>query len=210
MRAFNVAPNCSQTDDVSIAHRGDITGTALDALPRAFNFGRSFFLPLSFSKKAATSHCERSLGSEFFCHRLTFEEASPPRGLAGDPERERNRLCASVKLGTGFPIKTFGNDKIWFLWARRFLPDFVGQVRRIPSERPLETGLDQKCVAVNALVLGWASEVTLGDVLRNRLLDSLQNCSRYRPKCCKFNLVHAETLAKYGSPGCNKRGLRDV
>ena len=54
-RVFNVAPDCRQINDVSSLCRGDITARALDAFPRALNFGTTFFLPLSFLKKAATT-----------------------------------------------------------------------------------------------------------------------------------------------------------
>jgi hypothetical protein len=52
--AFNVAPSSDQTDDVTSVCRGDITDCGMGALPRALNFGKCFFLPLSFQKKAAS------------------------------------------------------------------------------------------------------------------------------------------------------------
>lgn len=51
----NVVPDCRPVDDFSILSRGDITACVLEVFPRAFNFGKCFFQPLSFQKKAATS-----------------------------------------------------------------------------------------------------------------------------------------------------------
>jgi hypothetical protein len=50
----NIAPDCTPIDKVSPGCWGDITARALGDFRRALNFGKSFFLPLSLLKKAAT------------------------------------------------------------------------------------------------------------------------------------------------------------